>query len=146
MKNKILKIIRRNAWILIIFLVLAFANYYLIFSLEKVQYPKSVPQDNNISGCICPIEYGKPECTNSILVIPFYNPNDFDLENIRVTAKTKEGSDIYNVDKPLVPKMVETLQLIKCYDINDVRIKWCCDKTCCESGLKDYSEDVKFVK
>jgi hypothetical protein len=146
MKKKILNIIKRNAWVLIIFLILIFINYYLIFSLERAQAPKRGPQTDEMSVCVCPIEYGKPECMNSGLVIPFHNPNDFDLENVQVTAKTIKGSDIYNVDKPLNPKNVETLQLIQCYHVNDVRIRWCCNKTCCESELKDYSEDVKLEK
>jgi len=145
MKNKFLKTIKRNAWILIIFLVLVFANYYLIFSLERAHDPKHEPQTGKTSDCICPMEYGKPECMNSTLVIQFYNLNNFDLKNIQITVKTKKGSDIYNVDKPLVSKKVETLQLFECYDINNIKIRWCCDITCCESGLTDYSEDISTI-
>lgn len=145
MKNKILKIVRKNAWILIIFLVFICINCYLIFSLEKAQVSEHKSVNKTLEG-ICPIEYGKPDCINSNLVISFYNPNNFDLKSIRVTANTTEGSDIYNVNESLIPNKVETLQLIQCYDINNVMIRWCCSDICYEAGLKDYSEDLKLVK
>lgn len=145
MKNKILKIVRKNAWILIIFLVIICINFYLISFLEKAQVSKHKLANKTLEG-LCPIEYGKPDCINSKLVISFYNPNDFDLENVRITANTTEGSDIYNVNESLVPNKLETLQLIQCYDINNVVISWCCYDTCYEAGLKNYSEDIKLVK
>jgi hypothetical protein len=113
--------------------------------LEKSQIRENEPANKTLAG-LCPIEYGKPDCINSNLFISFYNPNDFDLENVRITANTTEGSDIYNVNGSLFPNKVETLQLIKCYDINNVMIRWCCYGICYEAGLKDYSEDIKLVK
>lgn len=146
-KSKILKILRKNKMVLILFLVLIFVNAYIIFSLERAQAPKphSLESDKTLE-CVCPIDYGKPECTNGTLLIPFFNPNTIDLKNIQVTAKKPGGSDIYNVDKPLVPNRTEVLQMFSCYDTDDKKIKWCCNNTCCEAPLKEYSEDVKLVK
>ena len=127
---------KKSKLILIFFLALIFIGIYTIFPEEEIQ----------TSDCVCPINYGKPECINATLFIPFYNPNDMELKDIRVIVKKPGGSDIYNVDKPLIPNNTEVLELQKCHDINDIKVRWCCDDICCETPLKSYSEDVTLVK
>ncbi len=128
MKIEILKLLGRKRVILILFfLVLILIGIYAIF------FERNFERKIQTSDCSCPINYGKPECINATLSIPFYNPNAVELKDIQVTAKKPGGSDIYNVDKPLIPDKTEVLNLVKCYGINDVKIKWCCDDMCCEA-------------
>ena len=126
----------KSKLILTFFLVFIVIGIYAIFSEEEI----------HTSDYVCPINYGKPECINETLFIPFFNPNSMELNNIQVIVRTPEGSDIFNVDKSLVPGKTEVLQLVKCYDINNINVKWCCDDICCEEPLKDYSADVELVK
>lgn len=150
-KYKILRLLRKNKMVLILFLALIFINAYIIFSLEKSQLPEklefpSSPSESGVSECVCPIDYGKPECVNGTLLIPFFNPNTMDLKNIQVTAKKSGGLDIYNVDKPLISNRTEILHMFNCYDVDGIKVKWCCNDICCESPLNAYSEEVKLVK
>jgi hypothetical protein len=143
MLNKIIKSLIKNKLLISIILFLLIVNIYLIITLEKVQKVENV-QNYNISDIppSCLIEYGKPECINSSLLIPFFNPTNFTFENIEISVQTNEGLDKYSVEDPLIPNMLQTLQLFSCYDIENVTVKWCCDEKCYLKTLSEYTNDV----
>jgi hypothetical protein len=123
----------RKKMVIVFVIVLVLIGIYKFFIEERSQ----------TYSCTCPLEYGKPECKNQTLYIPFYNPNEFSVENIRLSVKTSRGEDIYNVDKPLGANETQVLLLPQCYDINNVKVKWCC-AVCCEAPLKYYSGELQI--
>ena len=153
MKNEIIKFIRKNKFLLIFILLLFLVNFYIIFSIEKIQNVNMLQssQDNQFTEnqsqeIICSIEYSKPKCVNSSYIISFYNPNGFELHKIQIIVKKSDGTDIISINNPLAQNKTEILRLPECYEIDKVDIKWCCADICYQSPLTAYSEDLNLVK
>lgn len=95
---------------------------------------------------ICEIEYGKVECIDEKPVIAFFNPNETDLENIRITMSTDMGTDVYEVNESLKSNTTEVLILsyTPC-SVNQASLKvsWCCGK-CFSTYMKNPSEDISI--
>jgi len=114
-----------------------------IYSYLKLQY-KFTPAT---SLSKCPIEYGYLKCLKEKPRIPFYNPNDMDLENIQVVVPKENGRDIYQVNGPLKAKEVQVLTLLyhNCNvtkKMKKLSVKWCCGSDCYESLLLAPSDKI----
>ena len=96
----------------------------------------------------CPIEYGRSQCVEGKLLIPFYNPNNVSIEKLRLIVPTKRGKDIYNVKEPLLKNETKILVLNKCYDSDISRyvIQWCCKNKCYTQFLANPSEEIMIIK
>jgi len=143
-------------YLVIAFIVLAvfsfiyiFANSYYEINEEKIREISN----RNFSAEFkrqCIIEFGKPECKDGKLIIPFYNPTNLtynlSFTNISVIARTKEGKDIYNVRERLEMNQTETLELMKCYPIEDMDIAWFCDLNYYIVSMTNYTKDFVLNK
>ena len=133
------KIIKREIWILIFLLAFVSVGIYSLFENRKENYLTHEPK--------CPIEYGRVECLNGTLVIPFFNPNNYSIEQIQIIVPTLAGKDIYNVVEPLEPQKVKVLTLFQCtgnVNMENFKIRWCCASECYESKMNRPTKDLKI--
>ena len=139
-------------YLIIAFTVLVVFSFIYIFANSYYEIIREISNRTFLAEDKrqCIIEFGKPECKNGKLIIPFHNPTNiyFNLSftNISVIARTKEGKDIYNVREPLEMNQTETLELMKCYPIEDMDITWCCDLNCYTIPMTNYTKDLVLNK
>lgn len=140
-----------NYFIIAFIVLTVFAFIYAFYSYHLTNEEKISGGPSNQTFLTevkrqCIIEFGKPKCKNGKLIIPFYNPTNssynLSFTNITVIARTKEGKDIYNVREPLEMNQTETLELMKCYSIEDMNITWCCDTNCYIIPMANYTKDL----
>ncbi len=86
----------------------------------------------------CMIEYGNGECIGGYLRIPLHNPNQQDIDRIRITVPFGIKTNItlpadFTVNEPLQPGETGILTLFSCEESVDVRgfsVEWCCNGGC----------------
>ena len=91
----------------------------------------------------CMINYGYGKCVNSMLTIPFYNDNDYEITNIKITIPLGIKADIalpadFNINLPLSPHRTEAVELISCdnkIDTSSFKLEWCCGQNCYKTRM-----------
>lgn len=100
----------------------------------------------------CAIEYGNGECVDGYFRIPFYNPNQQDINRMKITVPFGVTTNItlpadFNVNDPLKPGGTGVLTLFPCEEDFDVRgfsVEWCCGE-CYKSGMRFPDNKIKIV-
>jgi hypothetical protein len=91
----------------------------------------------------CMIEYGNGECIDGYLRIPFNNPNQQNINRIKITVPYGIKTNItlpadFNVNEPLQPGKTGLLTLFSCEEDVDIRgfsIEWCCSGGCYRGNM-----------
>lgn len=119
----------RRGKILLIILIIAFA-----IAGTKAYWDEYVDfYDPN-----CLIEYGNGECINGYLRIPFYNPNQQNINHIKITVPYGIKTNVtlpadFNVNEPLQPKKTGAFTLFPCEEdvnVGTFSLEWCCSGGC----------------
>jgi len=98
----------------------------------------------------CTIEYGRGECINNYLSVPFYNPNRKDITSIKIVIPFGVETNItlpadFSVTEPLKSGKTGVLKLIPCegdVDIRGFSIEWCCSGECYKSKMNKVSDKI----
>lgn len=110
----------------------------------------SSPEYEEVLSPDCMIEYGNGECIGGYLRIPFYNPNQQDINRIRITVPLGIKTNItlpadFTVGEPLNPGETGILALFPCeedIDIREFSMVWCCGERC-YGGKMNHSTELK---
>ena len=105
-----------------------------------------------LHGVECAIEYGKGECIDGFLRIPFYNSGIKDITRIKITVPFGTETNItlpadFNVNEPLVSGKTGVLGLVPCekeISIDNFDIQWCCGDECHTSKMNSPQKNVSI--
>lgn len=123
--------------IFIFFIIIGFA---ISISLFRIYFEDEFVE---IYSGDCKINYGKGNCSGGSLYVPFYNPNDRDINKMKITVPKGTATTIslpaeYNVNSPLAANSTGLLNLVPCendIDISQFSIEWCCGSDCYQSRM-----------
>ena len=139
---------QKNQKILLPALFIAFlAVFGLLLLLLNPENDKIMPLgEAEKEGCL--LSYGKSECINDILSIPFYNDGNKPIKRTQITIPTTSGMDIANISESLPPRKTGAVQLSKCNKVDKtkpLKLKWCCEK-CYETKMTNPSKTIVISK
>jgi hypothetical protein len=129
-------------------LFLAFVAIYGIFLYitGALGQPSSLLEDAAKDGCV--LEYGKSECIEGKLTVPFFNAGTKSILSAEITIPTRNGIDIAGISEQLLPQQAAQAKTTAC-DLVDssrpLKLKWCCEK-CYGTEMSNPSESVSFEK
>ncbi len=143
--RKAVKFYSKNERIL---LPVAFLLFLLLFGVYAfiLNQPKDTSMQGMQQGCF--VEYGKGECIDNRLVVPFLNSGTKEIVSVKLEVPVFNGTDIFNVNQPLLPGKTGTLQLSECKNITSrekILMEYCCEK-CYTAYLDNPSPGFTIIK
>ncbi|MFH1234321.1 MAG: hypothetical protein V1493_01790 [Candidatus Diapherotrites archaeon] len=129
-------------------LFLAFVATYGIFLYITGAFGgPALPLEEAIKdGCV--LEYGKNECVEGKLSIPFYNDGTKTIISAEITIPTRNGQDIAGISEQLLPQQTAGAKTTDCASVDGSRplkLKWCCER-CYETEMTNPSDSVTLKK
>jgi len=129
-------------------LPLAFITFLVVFGAILLL----IAQENNSKNETletavsdeCILNYGKSECIDNKLSIPFYNAGKKTIISAQITIPVLNGIDTANISESLEPKKTGAVQLTECKKVDNskpLNLKWCCEK-CYETEMNIPSENI----
>ncbi|MCX6802522.1 MAG: hypothetical protein NT067_05440 [Candidatus Diapherotrites archaeon] len=136
-----------SKWLMPALFLLFVATYGIFFYITN---PVNLPAAD-LNGAIndgCVLEYGKSECIEGKLNVPFYNSGAKIIVSAEITIPKKNGIDIASITSQLQPQNTGSVKLTDCGAIDSSRplkLKWCCEK-CYETEMNNPSDSVELEK
>lgn len=124
------------AFLLFLFIMGIF--YYIQQQLSIIEILSAAQKES------CVLEYGKWECIDGKIAIPFYNSGEKDVTFTSVTIPVKNGENTYNVEEPLKSGETGALTTANCDEVvsENFTLKWCCNENCFTTPMNKPNPDI----
>jgi hypothetical protein len=126
----------------------------IIIFLLFLSWIRIVWEDTIVYSGDCAVEYGKGECIDGFLQVPFHNPGLTDVNYVKITVPLGAQTNItlpadFTVNEDFQPGDTGVLKLVPCYigmSTYNFDIQWCCGTECHSSKMNYPTEKVYIEK